>query len=230
MKVTVLKDILDANHQVAAQNRALFERHRLLVLNLMSSPGAGKTALLERTLRDLRGRLRIGVIEGDIQTTLDARRVERAGAAWVHQINTRGACHLDAGMIAPALAGAPLGRLDVLVIENVGNLVCPAEFVVGEDHKVVLSAVTEGEDKPAKYPLMFRESSLLLVNKIDLLPHLDVKLAAIHRAARRVHPGLRILDVSCRTGQGLPAFYAWLESQLERRRKGTGRGRKRTRA
>lgn len=230
MKVTVLKDILDANHQVAQKNRELFDRHRLLVLNLMSSPGAGKTALLERLIRDLRGRLRIGVIEGDIQTTLDARRVERAGAAWVHQINTRGACHLDAGMIAPTLAGAPLGRLDVLVIENVGNLVCPAEFVVGEDHKVVLSAVTEGEDKPAKYPLMFRESSLLLVNKIDLLPHLDIRLSAIHRAARRVHPGLRIIDISCRTGQGLPAFYAWLESAVAKRRRQGKRGGTRKRA
>ncbi|HOX46969.1 MAG TPA: hydrogenase nickel incorporation protein HypB [Myxococcota bacterium] len=218
MKVTVVQGIMDANKRVARANQALFARHRLLVLNLMSSPGAGKTALLERTIRDLRGELRIGVIEGDIQTSLDAERIERAGAAYAHQINTQGACHIDGNMIAPVIEEMDLGALDLLVVENVGNLVCPAEFDLGEDRKVVLFSVTEGEDKPKKYPLMFQESDLMLVHKIDLLPHLDTDLALIHRHALEVHPDLTILDLSCKSGQGLEAFYTWLRAEIARKR------------
>jgi len=218
MKVTVVQGILDANQRVARANQALFARHKLLVLNLMSSPGAGKTALLERTIRDLQRELRIGVIEGDIQTSLDAERIERAGAAYTHQINTLGACHIDANMIAPVLEEMDLGALDLLVVENVGNLVCPAEFDLGEDRKVVLFSVTEGEDKPKKYPLMFQQSHLMLVHKIDLLPYLDTDLALIHRHALEVHPDLTILDLSCKTGQGLDAFYTWLRAQIAHKR------------
>ena len=214
MKVTVVKDILDANKRVALKNKELFDRHNLLVINLMSSPGSGKTSLLEHTIRDLNGELRIGVIEGDIQTTLDAERIERAGAAFTHQINTAGACHLDGNMIAPIVEGLDFSQLDLLVIENVGNLVCPAEFEVGEDHKIMLLSVTEGEDKPKKYPLMFHESTVLLINKIDLLPHLDIRLADIHKNAREVHPQLEIMDVSCKTGEGLPRFYSWLKHKI----------------
>jgi len=218
MKVTVVQDILDANRRVSKANKLRFDAHRLLVINLMSSPGAGKTSLLERLLKLLRGKLRIGVIEGDIQTSLDAERVERAGAAFTHQINTQGACHLDGNMIAPVIEDLDLDALDLLVVENVGNLVCPAEFDIGEDLKVVLFAVTEGEDKPRKYPLMFRESQVMVVNKIDLLPHLDTSLEAVHRAALQVHPGIRLFDVSCRTGEGLPAFAEWLGAEVARKR------------
>jgi hydrogenase nickel incorporation protein HypB len=218
MKVTVVKDILDANRRIAEQNRALFERHALLVLNLMSSPGAGKTTLLERTIGALAGELRIGVIEGDIQTSLDSERIAAAGAAVAHQINTDGACHIDANMVVPVLEEIDLGTLDLLVVENVGNLVCPAEFDVGEDLKVVLFSVTEGEDKPLKYPLMFRESELMLVNKIDLLPHLPVDLATIHSNARGVHADLEILDISCQTGEGLDSLYAWIREAVNRKK------------
>jgi hydrogenase nickel incorporation protein HypB len=218
MKVTVIQGILDANQRVARANQAVFARHRLLVLNLMSSPGAGKTSLLERAIRDLKAEFRIGVIEGDIQTSLDAERIERAGAAFAHQINTQGACHIDGNMIAPVVEEMDLDALDLLVVENVGNLVCPAEFDLGEDHKLVLFSVTEGEDKPKKYPLMFQASQLMLVNKVDLLPHLDTSLELIHRNALEVHPDLRILDLSCKTGEGLPAFYAWLREAVARKR------------
>jgi hydrogenase nickel incorporation protein HypB len=218
MKVTVVKGILDANQRVARANQAVFARHGLCVLNLMSSPGAGKTSLLERCIRDLRGELRIGVIEGDIQTSLDAERIEAAGAAYAHQINTHGACHIDGNMIAPVIEDMDLDGLDLLVVENVGNLVCPAEFDLGEDRKVVLFSVTEGEDKPRKYPLMFQQSNLMLVHKVDLLPYLDTSLEAIHRNAREVNPDLAILDLSCKSGVGLEAFYAWLREQVAHKR------------
>lgn len=184
----------------------------------MSSPGAGKTRLLERTLQALGDELAIGVIEADIQTTLDAERIERAGVRQVHQIVTHGACHIDANMLANALDEMDLAELDLLVVENVGNLVCPAEFDLGEDRKVVLYAVTEGEEKPLKYPLMFREAQVLLVNKIDLLPHLEVDLARIHANARQINPSLAIFDVACTSGQGLERFYDWLRAEVERKR------------
>ncbi len=225
MKVTVVKDILDANRRVSRHNREIFDRHGLLVLNLMSSPGAGKTTLLERTIRELKGEMKIGVIEGDIQTSLDAERIERAGAAFTHQINTFGACHIDGNMVAPVLGQADLSPLDLLVVENVGNLVCPAEFDVGEDHKLVLFSVTEGDDKPKKYPLIFRESALLLVNKIDLLPHLDVDIEKIHKNAREVHPQIEIIDISSKTGEGMDRFYRWLRLRVDgKKNEGAGCG------
>ncbi len=220
MKVTVVKDILDANRRVSSVNKARFDEAKLFVVNLMSSPGAGKTALLEKTIADLKGELSIGVIEGDIQTSLDADRIEAAGATFTHQINTHGACHIDGNMIAPVLDLMDMSALDLLVVENVGNLVCPAEFDVGEDEKMVLFSVTEGDDKPKKYPLMFQESNLMVVNKIDLLPYLDSELETIHKNARDVHPDLTIFDVSCRSGDGLDAFYGWLKEKVAAKKAG----------
>ncbi|MBN2494517.1 MAG: hydrogenase nickel incorporation protein HypB [Deltaproteobacteria bacterium] len=218
MKVTLVQDILDANRRVSAANKRRFDEHGLLVLNLMSSPGAGKTTLLEHCISALAGELAIGVIEGDIQTSLDADRIEAAGAAFAHQINTRGACHIDGNMIAPVVDEMDLDALDLLFVENVGNLVCPAEFDVGEDEKLVLFSVTEGDDKPKKYPLMFQVSGVMLVNKIDLLPHLDADLDKIHAHARDVHPDMRIFDISCKTGEGLDAFYGWLREAVARKK------------
>jgi hydrogenase nickel incorporation protein HypB len=211
MKVKVATRILEANDRIALENRKIFDRAGVFVVNLMSGPGAGKTSLLERTLSG-RKDLRIGVIEGDIAGSDDAERVERFGAPVV-QINTGGACHLDANMISDVLGDLPLGEVDVLFIENVGNLVCPAEFKVGEDMKVMLLSIAEGHDKPLKYPLMFQESSALVLNKIDLLPYTDVDIGKIKRDALSLHPGLEIFEVSCRTGQGIPEWIDWLKNR-----------------
>lgn len=209
MKVKVVSRILEANERLALENRRLFERAGVFVINLMSAPGAGKTSLLERTL-DNKTYLRIGVIEGDIAGTDDAERVGKFGAPVV-QINTGGACHLDANMISEVLGELPLGELDVLVIENVGNLVCPAEFKVGEDVKVMLLSIAEGHDKPLKYPLMFQESSALILNKMDLAPYVEVDVAKIKRDALSLNPDLDIIEVSCRTGAGIDEWIRWLE-------------------
>ncbi|NOQ65587.1 MAG: hydrogenase nickel incorporation protein HypB, partial [Desulfobacterales bacterium] len=178
MRVAVVKNILDANSRIAKENRKLFDDHNLTVINLMSSPGAGKTTLLEQMGTHFAGQMKIGVIEGDIQTTLDAERVAAAGLQAV-QIETDGACHLDANMIQNALENLDLATLDLLIVENVGNLVCPAEFNVGENLKVMMLSVTEGDDKPYKYPLMFRESQVLLISKVELLPHLRCDIEKI---------------------------------------------------
>lgn len=217
MKVAVVKNILDANERIAAENREIFRKHRLFVINLMSSPGAGKTTLLEAMGRSLSSDLRIGVIEGDIQSTLDADRVAAAGLAAV-QIETAGACHLDANMIRSSLANLDLANLDLVVVENVGNLVCPAEFNVGEDCKVMLLSVTEGDDKPFKYPLMFQESSVLLISKTDLLPHLRCDVAKIRQAALSINPTITIFEVSTYTGQGLDAWHGWVRDQVRQAR------------
>ena len=211
MKVTVVRDILEANERLAAENRALFDRHKVRVVNLMSAPGAGKTTLLEKTVAALSGERRIGVIEGDIQTSLDAERIERAGARAV-QINTDGACHLDANMVAAAVSKLELPALDLLVIENVGNLVCPAEFKVGEHAKAMILSLAEGDDKPLKYPLMFKESRVLLINKMDLQPHVNSDPARIEQAARQINPEIEIFRVSCKTGEGLQGWYGWLKA------------------
>jgi hydrogenase nickel incorporation protein HypB len=209
MKINVMTDILEANDRIAAVNRQVFDTHRNLVLNLMSSPGAGKTILLEKTAEALKGKLRLGVIVGDIETARDKERLEKYDLPVV-QLNTGSACHLDANMIASALPHVDLTNIDVLVIENVGNLVCPAEFKVGEDFKIMILSVTEGDEKPLKYPLMFRESSLLLINKVDLLRYTSFNLEEAKANARKIHPDIEILDISCITGEGISEWTAWL--------------------
>jgi hydrogenase nickel incorporation protein HypB len=210
--VRVAAGLLDANDTIAHANRHDFDRAGVSVVNFMSAPGAGKTTLLESALRGLRD-LRVGVLEGDVQGNLDADRLASLHVP-VAQINTDpgfgGECHLDANMVRSALPMLPLADLDLLVIENVGNLVCPAEFRVGEDVRVMASSVTEGEDKPLKYPLMFRACDLVLVNKIDLLPHLDFDLELFLHHLDAVHPGVPRLLVSAKTGAGIDAWREWL--------------------
>jgi hydrogenase nickel incorporation protein HypB len=213
MKLKVVSKILDANERMARENERIFREAGVRVINLMSSPGAGKTSLLERTIRDLKASVRIGVIEGDITGSDDAARIDSLGVPVV-QINTGGACHLDANMINDVLKELPLGELDLLFIENVGNLVCPAEFKIGEDVKAMILSLTEGHDKPLKYPLMFQESAVLLINKIDLRPHLDVDLDKIRRDALSLNPSIKIFEVSCRTAEGIDQWIAWLRTSI----------------
>ena len=211
-KVTIVEEALDANNTIAQANRADFDRAGVTVVNFMSAPGAGKTTLLERVVADLPG-VRAGVLEGDVQGSLDADRLA-AKHIPVTQLNTDsgfgGECHLDANMVRSALPQLPLDDIDLLVVENVGNLVCPAEFRIGEDARVMVSAVTEGEDKPLKYPLMFRTCDLVLVNKIDLLPHLDYDLDRFLHHLDHVHPDVERMLVSARTGEGVDAWRDWL--------------------
>ncbi|GAB4390147.1 MAG: hydrogenase nickel incorporation protein HypB [Thermodesulfovibrionales bacterium] len=218
MKISVVSKILEANDRIATENRRLFKETGTYVVNLMSGPGAGKTSLLARTIRALDGSLRVGVIEGDIQGTADAELIGGLGVPVV-QINTGGACHLDANMVSEAVRDIPLKDVDVLIIENVGNLVCPAEFNVGEDTKVMVLGVTEGHDKPLKYPLMFQESSALVINKIDLKPYLDVDVEKIRRDAISLNPSIRIFEVSCKTGEGVEQWLGWLGEMCGRHRK-----------
>ena len=214
MKISVMTDILEANDRIATANREVFDEHRNLVLNLMSSPGSGKTCLLELTAEALSGKLRLGVIVGDIETTRDSERLERYQLPVV-QLTTGSACHLDANMISSALPHLDLSQIDIVIIENVGNLVCPAEFKVGEDDKIMILSVTEGDEKPLKYPLMFRESALLLINKIDLLQNTDFNLDEAKANARRVNPDLEIIDISCTSGEGIPAWISWLSQRYQ---------------
>jgi hydrogenase nickel incorporation protein HypB len=215
MKIQVVKNILDANDRIADANRSLFNEKKIFVMNLMSSPGAGKTSLVERTISALRDRYRIGVIEGDIQDTYDADRIAALGIPVV-QINTGGGCHLDANMVREGMAGLDLDAIDLLIIENVGNLVCPAEFRVGEDVKVMILSTPEGADKPSKYPLIFQESSAMILNKMDLLPHLDFDLEKARRDSLALNPDLTIFEVSCRTGTGLDGWFGWLAERVAR--------------
>jgi hydrogenase nickel incorporation protein HypB len=219
VKKVVQENVLDANDTLARANRDLFDRAGTYTINMMSSPGAGKTALLERTLERLRGELRLGILEGDVQTTLDADRLARFHIPLV-QVNTDpgfgGECHLDANMVRSGLGELPLDNIDILIIENVGNLVCPAEFRVGEDVRVMVYSVTEGEEKPLKYPLMFRSADLVLVNKVDLLEHLDFHLEQFLGNLAAVNPGVRTVLTSARTGQGVDEWCDWLGQRLER--------------
>ena len=216
MKINVMTDILEANDRIATANGEIFSKNRNLVLNLMSSPGAGKTSLLEKTGEALKGKLRLGVIAGDIETSRDAERLEKHKIPAV-QLTTGSACHLDANMVASALPHVDLKKLDILVIENVGNLVCPAEYKLGEDYKIMVLSVTEGDEKPLKYPLMFRQSSLLLINKIDLLKYTNFNLKEAKENARRIHPDLDIIDISCVTGEGIPDWIAWLNQHYQKK-------------
>jgi hydrogenase nickel incorporation protein HypB len=218
VKVRVVEDALDANNTIARANRQDFDRAGVTVVNLMSAPGAGKTALLERALADT-GDLRVGVLEGDVEGSLDAQRLAALHIPVV-QLNTGagfgGECHLDANMVRSSLDALPLADLDLLIIENVGNLVCPAEFRVGEDIRAMVCSVAEGEDKPLKYPLMFRACEVAIVNKIDLLDHVDVDLDRLLGNLQAVHPGIRHLLTSARTGQGVDALRDWLVKQVGR--------------
>jgi hydrogenase nickel incorporation protein HypB len=211
-KVKVVEDALDANNTIATANRADFDRAGVRVVNFMSAPGAGKTTLLERVIADLDG-VRAGVLEGDVQGSMDADRLAHLHVP-VTQLNTDpgfgGECHLDANMVRSALTSLPLDDLDLLVIENVGNLVCPAEFRVGEDARVMVCSVTEGEDKPLKYPLMFRTCDLVLINKVDLLPHLEFDVEELLYNLDAVHPGVPRMLVSAKTGEGVEAWREWL--------------------
>lgn len=213
MKVELVANILDANTAIAGQNRERFAQSGTFVVNLMSSPGAGKTTILEETLGKLKDRIAVGVIEGDICTTRDADRIAKRGVPVV-QINTSGACHLDANMIASAVTKLGDQKFDLIVVENVGNLVCPAEFDLGEDIKVMVISVTEGNDKPMKYPLMFRESAAILVNKIDLLPYTDFDLEELKRDVNLINPNARLFFVSAKTGENMSEWTNWLLEQI----------------
>ena len=209
MKINVMTDVLEANDRIASASKDIFDKNKNLVINLMSSPGAGKTMLIEKTAEALAGKVRLGVITGDIETTRDAERIEKHGIPVV-QLTTGTACHLDANMVASALPDLDLGNIDLLIIENVGNLVCPAEFKVGEDCKVMILSVTEGDEKPLKYPLMFKESSLLLINKIDLLSFTNFNMEEAKANALKMNPKLEILETSCTTKQGIDEWVSWL--------------------
>jgi len=211
--IQVERDILGKNDRLAADNRARFAADGVLAFNLVSSPGAGKTSLLVRAVSDLKASFAIGVIEGDQQTSNDAERIRATGVPAI-QVNTGKGCHLDAAMVGEAYDRLPWLNGGILFIENVGNLVCPAAFDLGEACKIVVFSTTEGEDKPLKYPDMFAASSLMLINKIDLAPVLDFDLAKTIEYARRVNPGIEVLTVSARTGEGLPAFYAWIRKRM----------------
>jgi hydrogenase nickel incorporation protein HypB len=217
-KLRIVEDALDANNTIARANRADFDRASVVVINMMSAPGAGKTSLLEATLRGMSDP-RVGVVEGDVQGSMDADRLASLHVPVV-QINTDpgfgGECHLDANMVRSALPSVPLDEIDLLVIENVGNLVCPAEFRVGEDRRVMVCSVTEGEDKPLKYPLMFRTADLVVINKIDLLPHLEFDLDKLLYGLDAVHPGVPRMLVSAKTGEGVDGFREWLVTTAAR--------------
>ena len=212
--ITIERKVLEKNDDVAATNRVRFRKHGLFTINLVSSPGAGKTSLLEAILMEANGRVPIGVIEGDVQTDLDAQRVARFGVPAV-QIVTRGGCHLDATLVQQALDTMDLSQLKVLVIENVGNLVCPANYDLGEELKMVVLSTTEGDDKPLKYPAMFRNASVLVINKIDLLPYVPCDIDAMKRNARQINPDLFIFETSATTGQGIGGLIEWICRRAE---------------
>ena len=214
-RVPLEKKVLSENDRIAVGLRARFGEHGILCLNLISSPGSGKTSLLEKTLRSLPQNERVAILTGDIQTDNDARRLARFGYP-VKQITTGGTCHLDARMIERGLEGWRLEDIDLLLIENVGNLVCPASYDLGEAAKIVVLSVTEGEDKPLKYPSIFFKSELLVLNKVDLLPYVPFDVAAAEENARRIHPGMDIVRVSCTTGDGIEQWLAWLEQRRHR--------------
>lgn len=213
--VEVLTKILDSNDRQALSNRKHFEEHGVLAINLMSSPGAGKTTLLERTIEELRGELKIGVIEGDLETNRDAERIRSKGAP-AYQISTGQVCHLDAFMVHEGIHNLPLDELDVVFIENVGNLVCPAAYDVGAHINVVLLSTTEGEDKPQKYPVMFKSADLMLISKIDLLPYMDFDVEEAVKFAKSINPRLEWIPLSAKTGSGLKDWFNFIKSSKVR--------------
>ncbi|WP_231684412.1 hydrogenase nickel incorporation protein HypB [Phosphitispora fastidiosa] len=209
LEIKVNTGILSANEQKALVNRSLFRKSGVFAINIMGSPGSGKTTVLEKTIDILAGKVRLAVIEGDIYTSKDAKRIEKHGVP-VEQINTGGACHLDAKMVSGALNKFDLPGLDLMIVENVGNLVCPVEFDLGEDLKIAVLSITEGDDKPMKYPLLFRESAAVILNKMDILEFTDVDLQALRQDIQIINPGIKIFEVSARTGQGMDQWTEWL--------------------
>jgi hydrogenase nickel incorporation protein HypB len=218
-KINIEKKILSENEKIALDNIMFFAEQKKLCLNMISSPGSGKTTILARTIDDLKGKLKVGVIEGDIQTDIDAERIKATGASAV-QINTEGACHLSASQIGAALKQLPIAELDLILIENVGNLVCPSAFELGESGKIVVLSVAEGDDKPAKYPAIFAKSKALLINKIDLLDggYVDFDMERAKSDARRLNKTIEIFPVSARTGAGMSDWYDWLLQSVEQSR------------
>ena len=210
--ITIKEDIFGANDEKARQNQERLDKHNILTVNIMSSPGAGKTSLILNTIKSLEGKTRIAVIEGDVASSVDAEKVHEQGIPVV-QINTAGGCHLDANMMKNAMDNLPLDDIDLLFIENVGNLICPAEFALGEHKRVIIASLPEGDDKPHKYPLMFTEADVVLLNKADLLPYLDFDMEAFHRALTGLNPEVKIFQVSCKTGEGLEDWFSWLLEQ-----------------
>ena len=209
MKVEVMKNILGENDKIAEENRKLFKDKGVFVINLMGSPGSGKTSLLEQTIANLKDKLKMAVIEGDLFTAKDAERIERHNVP-VIQINTAGGCHLDAPMVKRAAESLNLDALDLIIVENVGNLVCPAEFDVGEDIKAVVLSITEGDDKPLKYPLIFKESAVAVLNKIDILKFTNFNLESAREDLTTIHPNIKIIETSCTNGEGLDIWYNFL--------------------
>ncbi len=207
--ITIERKVLEKNDEVARQNRLLFQQHGIFAINVVSSPGAGKTSLLERTLEYFAGRVGVAVIEGDVQTDIDAQRVAQYNVPAV-QIVTRGGCHLEANLVHDALENFDLTNVKLLIIENVGNLVCPSNYDLGEAMKIVVASTTEGDDKPLKYPAMFRNSSVLIINKIDLLPYLNCKIGTLRANALRINPSLTVFETSCTTGAGIAEWANWL--------------------
>ncbi len=218
-RVQVVENIFSANDRLATENRARLDQHRVLGLNLMASPGAGKTSLIERTLAVLKEEMRVAVVDGDVATSIDADRAAAAGATAI-QINTGGECHLDAVMLQGALRELPLASLDLLIVENVGNLICPASFSLGTHFSVLIASVPEGDDKPYKYPAMYRGVDALVINKIDLRPYVEFNLEYFQAGVEMLNPGLVTLPLSCRTGEGLEAWLAWVRGQLKELRHG----------
>jgi len=212
--LTIKESVFGANDENAKKNQSRLDSHNVLAINIMSSPGSGKTSLLLQTIKRLKDKLKISVIEGDVASSLDAETIHKQGTAVV-QINTAGGCHLDANMIKSAMDNLPLDDTDLLFVENVGNLICPAEFALGEHKKAILLSVPEGDDKPHKYPLMFSEADVILLNKNDLLPYVDFNVEAFYEVAKGLNPDVTIIPISCKTGEGLEDWISWLELQFK---------------
>jgi hydrogenase nickel incorporation protein HypB len=213
MEIKVLKDILSANDRIAQENRKLLDKKGIFAINVMASPGAGKTSVILRTISGLKSKVRIGVIEGDVSSRIDADRIAKENVP-VLQINTGGECHLDANMVQRALKEMPLDDIDILLIENIGNLICTAEFKIGTHKNLVIASVPEGDDKPLKYPLMFTVADVILVNKIDLLPYSNFDVNAYRKAVRGLNDKVEVIEVSCATGQGIKQWTEWVKGQL----------------
>jgi hydrogenase nickel incorporation protein HypB len=212
--ITIERKVLEKNDALASQNRELLQKRGIFTLNIVSSPGAGKTSILEKTLEEVQHSIRIAVIEGDVQTDLDAQRVARYQVP-VAQIITNGSCHLEAKLVQDALKKIDLSQIDLLIVENVGNLVCPANYDLGEDLKVVVLSTTEGDDKPLKYPAMFRNAGVLIINKVDLLPYVDSNIAVLRANALQINPNLKVFETSCTTRAGLTEWCAWLKGKVQ---------------